>query len=285
MNKNLAGSLMMAAAAFLFATGGLVLKWVDWNPLAINGARSFFGAITLLLFLVITKHKVAWNKTVFLGAVSYVLMTTLFVVSNKLTSAANAIVLQYTCPVWIILISAVVFHKKPNRLEIITVALVLVGIGCFFAGSLSSGGIAGDITAVVSGLFYAILFYINSMPGGDAISSVFIGQIISTVVLGPLSFSQTWNWSVFGSIVWLGAFQVGLAYIFFSLATSRIPPLQASLITGFEPILNPILVAVFWHETIGPLELAGAAIVIGSILVYSVIQNKTDEKDQTSPAA
>lgn len=285
MNEKAKGTLYIIMAAVLFASGGLALKFVDWNPLAINGIRSFFGALVLGAFLFFTKHKIKWNKTVLLGAVSYMAMTTLFVMANKLTTAANTIVLQYSCPIWIILLSALFLKKKPNSLEIKTVIVVLAGILCFFADSLKSGNVFGDGIAVISGLFYAVMFMLNSFKEGDALSSVFIGQIISFLLFGGFVFQETnFSYTSMLAVFWLGAFQVGAAYIFFCLATARISPLQASLIGAIEPILNPLLVAVFWHEQLSFLAMIGAVIVIGAVTFYSAAGTLTKKEPEKAAA-
>lgn len=269
-NRAALGEIYMVLASVLFATGGLALKFNDWNPLAVNGIRSFFGAIVIGLFILITRRKIQFNRTILFGAFAYVMMTTLFVVANRLTAAGNAIVLQFTCPVWIVIISWVLYHKKPGKNEILAMILIGAGILCFFMDSLKSGHLAGDITALISGFFYAVLFMINSMKGGDAFSSVFIGQIISFLLFAGFSFDCSWTVPNVLSIIWLGAVQVGLAYTFFSLATKITPPLQACLISGIEPVLNPALCAVFGFETMSPLSLLGAAIVIVSVIWYSL---------------
>lgn len=285
MSEKGKGTLYMIAAASLFASGGLVLKFVDWNPLAINGIRSFFGAVVLGIFLFVSQHKIQWNKTVLLGALSYTAMTTLFVMANKLTTAANTIVLQYSCPIWIILLSAFFLHKKPNRLEISTVIIVIFGILCFFADSLHAGSMLGDGIALVSGLFYAVMFMLNSFKEGDALSSVFIGQIISFLLFGGFVFQETnFSYTALLAVFWLGAFQVGAAYIFFCLATARISALQASLIGGIEPILNPLLVAVFWHEPLSWLALTGAVIVISAVTFYSAAGNLSKKEPKKAAA-
>lgn len=260
----------MVLASILFATGGLVLKFNDWNPLAVNGIRSIFGAVVIGLFMKITHRQVHLNRTVCFGAISYVLMTTLFVISNRLTAAGNAIVLQYSCPLWIVLLSWIAFHKMPTRNEWLAMILIGGGILCFFIDSLQSEGILGDLTALASGFFYGVLFMVNSMKGGDALSSVLIGQILAAVFFSPFSASCAWIWPNLLSIFWLGTFQVGLAYLFFSLGTARVSPLRACLINGFEPILNPLLCAAAGFETLSGLSLLGAGIVILSVLWYSL---------------
>lgn len=272
--KHIRGILCMLAASCLFASGGLVLKWCDWNPLAINGIRSFFGLLVIGGYILFTRRKVRWNKAVLFGAFSYVAMTTLFILSNRLTAAGNAIVLQFSCPVWIVLLNFLLYKKLPSKKQTAALLLILCGIICFFIDSLKSGNLAGDLFAILSGFFYAVMFMLNSIEGGDAISSVFIGQIVAFLLLAPFSLSCSWTIQNFASIFWLGTFQVGFAYLFFCLGTGLIHPLEASLITAIEPILNPMLVALFGFEQLSGLSLIGAAIVIGAVVWNSLPSGK-----------
>lgn len=275
-NRQLSGMLMMIGASVLFATGGLVLRFIDWPALAINGMRSLFGALVIGAYLLFTHRRVSITWPVLMGAVAYMGMTTLFVLANQLAGAANAIVLQYSCPIWIILLNFVFFRKKPSALEYGAVAIVLTGICCFFLDALGGGQMLGNLIAVTSGICYAVMFMLNSFEKGDALSSVFCGQIANVLFLGPTALpligqASGCDWLC---LIWLGAFQVGLAYLLFSKATDRIPALQACLIGGFEPILNPLLVALVFHESLPWLSLLGAAIVIGGVLGYSLLDLK-----------
>lgn len=271
------GELYMILASVLFATGGLVLKFNDWNPLAVNGVRSLFGAMVIGIFMLATRRKVHFSKGIFFGALSYLAMTTLFIAANRMTAAGNVIVLQYSCPLWIVLLNWLLYRKHPSKKEWIALGFIVLGILCFFLQSLSSGDLAGNLLALASGLFYAILFMLNSMKGGDAMSSVLIGQILGFVVFAPFSIGCSWTASNVLSVIWLGTFQVGLAYLFFCLGTSRVSPLRACLINGIEPVLNPTLCALAGFERLSGLSLLGAAIVILSVLFYSLqgIQPKT----------
>ncbi|WP_288339009.1 DMT family transporter [uncultured Allobaculum sp.] len=269
-SKGAKGILYMVIASILFATGGLVLKWTNWNSLAINGVRSCFGAVVIGLFMLITHHRLRLNKSVFAGAVAYMFMTTLFVLSNKMTAAGNAIVLQFSCPIWIVLLNLILFHRKPDRRQIIALTLIVIGIVCFFLDSLQSGSWAGDLIAILSGLFYAILFMLNSFKNGDALSSIFLGQIGTVICMAPFAYGCSMTPSNLFAIFWLGTFQVGFAYVFFALGTGLISALNASLVNAIEPVLNPTLVALAGYESLSGLSLAGAAIVICSVIWNSL---------------
>ena len=272
-NSKLFGTGCMLAASFCFSLGGLLIKLIPWNPLAINGMRNLIAALVIGVYLLITHHRLKFNFTVFCGAVCMFGVTTLYAVANKMTSAGNTIVLQYSAPVWIILFMYLFFGKKPGRNEIMAVLIVLLGILCFFFESLSSGRWLGDALALLSGVFYAGVFMLNSFEKGDALSSVFFGQLLSAVLLSHLvRFETDFTASALIAVFVLGSVQVGLAYIFFTTGTRLTDPVTASIINALEPILNPILVAVFYGELLGRLSVIGAVIVIAGILLYSLQQ-------------
>lgn len=269
--QRLRGTLMMLAAAVCFSLGGLLIKLVPWSPYAINGVRNLIASCVIGSYILLTHHRIKWNFTVFVGAVCMAGVTTLFSIANKMTTAGNAIVLQYSAPIWIILLMFLFFHKKPTRMEVVTIGLVLIGILCFFFDSLSAGRIVGDLIALISGLFYAGVFMLNQFEKGDALSSMFFGQLLCGLVLSPTVMRETvFTVPVLLAVFVLGAVQVGLAYVFFSIGTRLTDPVTASIINAVEPILNPILVAVFYGEVLGRTSIVGAAIVVGSILLYQL---------------
>ncbi len=262
---------MVLAASVCFSTGGLFMKLIPWNALAINGVRNLIACCVIGIYLLITHHRLKFNFTVLCGAVSMAGVTTCYAIANKLTTAGNTIILQYTAPIWIMILVYLFFGKKPDRTGVISILIVSAGILCFFFEGLSTGRWLGDAIALLSGIFYAGVFMLNSFENGDAISSVFLGQLLCGIVLSPLALKETdFFVPVLLSVFFLGAVQVGLAYIFFTTGTKYIDPLTASVINALEPILNPVLVAVFYGEKLGLLSLIGAAIVLCGILYYNI---------------
>ncbi|MBR2256607.1 MAG: DMT family transporter [Blautia sp.] len=269
--KKALGTACMLAASVCFSTGGLLIKLIPWNPLAINGARNLVACCVIGLYILLTRHRLKWNLTVCAGAISMAGVTTLFAIANKLTTAGNTIILQYTAPIWIILLMFLFFGKKPDKLEVTAILFVLTGILFFFFESLSTGKILGDSLALLSGVFYAGVFMLNQFEKGDALSSIFFGQLACAVFLGPLVLKETsFGPEVLLPVFILGAVQVGLAYIFFNTGTKYTDPVTASIINALEPILNPILAAVFYGEKLGRLSVIGATIVISGILYYNI---------------
>lgn len=271
------GPSMMLLASVCFSLGGLLCKMIPWSPIAINGVRDLIGSLVIGIYVILTHHKLKMNRIVFFGAVCMFGVTTLFVMANKMATAANTIVLQYTAPVWIILMMWVFFREKPQKIDVITITIVFAGILCFFLNDLKGGGLAGDLVAVGSGVFYAGLFILNSFENGDALSSIFFGQLGAGVILTPfLALETDFSAVTVTAAVILGAVQVGLAYVFFYQGTKYTRPVSASLIAGVEPVLNPIFVAIFLDEMIPPLSVIGAVIVIAAILFYNLYKLKAD---------
>lgn len=265
------GALSVFLASICFSIGGLCVKVIPWSPFAINGARNLIGAAVIGLFIIITHHKVIINRPVIIGALSTIGVTTLFAVSNKMTTAANAIILQYTAPVFVMIFMAVIFHVRPKKRDIITCISVFAGICLFFIDGLKTGNLAGDMIAVLSGVCYAGVFMMNTADGADPVSSCFLGQLAAGILFTPLCMKETvFTVPVMVTVLILGAVQVGLAYIFLTYGISRIDPVAGVLITSMEPILNPVWVALFYGEMISPLSAVGAVIVFGAVIIYNI---------------
>ena len=153
------------------------------------------------------------------------------------------------------------------------------GVLFFFVDSLEMGGGLGNFLALLSGVSYAGVFLMNDMPDSDALSSVFWGEVLSSVTGLPFLFQETqFPPTAILSLVVLGVFQVALAYILLAIGLKTTPPVMASLVSGIEPVLNPILVAVFYQEYMGPFALIGAAVVIVGVVGYNVIQARQGAK-------
>ncbi len=273
--KQKRGTFFVLLASLLFSIGGLCVKLIPWSALSINGARNLIGVLVIGLYLLVSRHRLKWNLPVLLGALSTFGTTTLYTVANKLTTAANAIVLQFTAPVFVILFMIFLFHVKPQKLDVLTCGVVLFGVLLFFIDGLRAGNMLGNLVAVLSGVCYAGVFLMNASEKADALSSVFFGQLAAAVIFTPFCLGETdFSPAPMLALFALGALQVGLAYIFLSLGIRTTPPVTASLITGLEPVLNPVWVALFYGERISPTALAGAVIVIGAIVGYNVLKNK-----------
>ncbi len=274
------GTLFVFLSAVFFSIGGLFMKLIPWNGLAINSARNVFSVLVLAAFFRIRRHKLVINRTVLIGALAIVGTNILYSLANKLTTAGNTIILQFTAPIWVMVFSSLLLKKKPGRLDLIAAAFVFAGVICFFIDSLSSGHLAGDLLALLSGIFYAGVFMMNAREDSDSLSSVLIGMVLNVLTGLPFLIREqpfSAGMDVWGPVLILGIFQLGLAYVFLTEGLAITPPVTASLISGIEPVLNPLLVAVFYGEMLTPLSLVGAAIVFLSVIGYNLIRLKQAE--------
>ncbi len=279
------GLLFVFIAAVLFSIGGLCVKVIPWNGMAINSFRSIVSVILLLIFAKVTGRKFKLTPGVIMGAVSMCGVTTLYAIANKLTTAANTILLQFTAPVFVILVMWLVFQERPKRLDVITCIAVFGGVACFFLDSLGSGSFLGDALALLSGVCYAGVFMMNKFPGGDPLFATILGQALGAIIGFPWLIQETQFTGVaLASALALGVFQLGIAYMFFTTGIRYAPPVSACLVAGIEPILNPVLVAVVLGEMISPLSLVGGAIVFLSIMAYNVLSARQEKQAERKEA-
>ncbi len=263
--------LCVFLASVAFSTGGLLIKLIPWAALAINGARNLIGATVIGIYLTIRRHRLVISRQVLAGALSMIGVTTLFALANKLTTAANTIVLQFTAPVFVILLMAAIYHVRPTKTDLFTCVAVLAGVCLFFADGISAGNWLGNLLALLSGVCYAGVFMMNTGKNADALSSCFLGQLAAGILFTPMCVQETdFSAPVLMAVLALGVIQVGGAYILFSEGIKGTPAVSASLITGLEPVMNPAWVAIFHGETISGLSLAGAVIVFAAILLYNL---------------
>lgn len=272
MNMKYKGILYTLLSAICFATGGVLLKMNTWSPLLVSGFRSIFALIIFAVYMIMKKHPMKWNWQVWIGAFANSLMSLFFIMAVDLTTAANAIVLQFTMPIYIILFLWIFERKRPQLSSLIAAGCSLIGISFFFFDSISSKGMLGNILALASGVFYAIVFCIKRIPNADFESSAVLSFAMNILFGIPFFFRG----ADFGAVnIWtgvlLGVVQIGFAYIFLNAALDKTSPFAAALISMVEPILNPILVAIFYGEMMGGISMIGAAIVLISALCYNLL--------------
>ncbi|MGN1346280.1 MAG: DMT family transporter [Eubacteriales bacterium] len=266
--------------ALFFSLGGTLVKLVPWSAMAISSGRGWIAAVLLVVYMKIRHHRFVLNKAVLIGGCAIGFSSILYVVSNKLTTAANAILIQYTAPVFILFYLWLLFREKPKKLDILATLVISAGEICFFVDSLSAGGMAGNLFALLGGAIYAVVFLMKRLDGADTISSVLVGCIISGAAGLPWLLTETEFTAVsIGGILAIGIVQYGFGYICMAEGLMGTPPLTASLISMVEPIINPILAALVLHETLTPVALTGAAIVIVSVILYNIAQEKLRERE------
>ena len=271
MKSNKKGMLVVFAAAVLMSFGGLLIKLIPWNAMAINSGRNLFAALVTFGYMKATGYRLRVNWTVLGCAACICLCNIAYTVATRLTTAANAVVLQYTSPVFILLYLWLFFRQKPRRLDLLACGVVFAGMACCFAGSLQAGGMAGNLLAMLSASCYAVVFMVNMFPGADSFSSYFFSQVLGFAAGLPWLLTEPAQSPVsWLGIVLMGTLQIGLAYVLMARGLATTPPVAANLICMTEPVLNPVWVALFYGELVGPMSLVGIGIVLAGLLVYNL---------------
>lgn len=259
----------MIAASVCWSFGGICIKFIPWGAMSIIGLRAFFAAIVFIIYR--KSVKIEFTTGNILGALCLSATTVLFVFANKLTSAAAAILLQFTAPIFIILIQFIFYRKKPKISEVTAVSITILGMLLFFADSLDSGAMLGNIFAIASGLSFAGVFVCNKREDTVPDQALLLGFIINSVIGMPFVFFEvTADPIAWIAVIFLGIIQVGLAYVFFSVGIKNTPALTACLITAMEPVLNPLWVALATGEMPGLFAAAGGIVIFVTVISYNV---------------
>jgi drug/metabolite transporter (DMT)-like permease len=191
----------------------------------------------------------------------------LFAVANKLTTAANSILLQYTAPVWIALFGAWLLGERTTRADWLTIVAVFGGMGIFLYDGLQLHDLTGIIVAIGSGVFFAAsIILLRKQKNGSPIESIILGNFFGFIIgLPAIGSAPPLSGSSLLALVILGVVQLGLAYWLYARAIKHVTALEAVIIPVIEPILNPIWVMIFIGETPSPLSLCGGLIVVGAV--------------------
>lgn len=263
--------LLLVLAALFWSLGGLLIKAVTWPPLAVAGGRGLIAGV----FLLATNRglRFHFSRDQVLGAVAYAACTVTFCTATKLTTAANAILLQYTAPVWVALFGAWFLGERATRADWVTIVVVLAGMGLFFADSLELAHAVGNVIAIVSGVcFAAMTMALRKQKDTSATESIILGNFIAFligawwIVRAPALTPVGWL-----SLGTLGVVQLGVSYWLYARAIKHVSALEAVLIPVIEPILNPVWVLLALHEKPTLLSLLGGIVVLGAVTVRAAI--------------
>ena len=265
------GPLCLIAASLFWSLGGVCIKFIPWSGMSIIGIRAALAMLVFAIFRKGFRTKLTVGNCI--AALCLSGTTVMYVFANQLTTAAAAIVLQFTSPAFILLYQLFFYRRKPTISEVLAVLFTLLGMLLFFGDNLSGGNLLGNLFAVVSGMTFAGVCVCNKRPDADPKHSIMLGFYINTVVWLPFAFFDraiTADPLAWGLIAVLGVVQVALAYALFSIGIKTTPALLACLITALEPTLNPVWVALATPERPGRFALAGGVVIIATIVLYNI---------------
>jgi len=281
---------LVLIAVLLWSTGGLFIKMTSLDAFSVNLGRSFFAAIVVAVFT----YKKGLKLDAFTLFTSFLYAGTLsaFVYATKNTTAANAIFLQYTAPIYILILSPFISKEKFRVQDLLTVIVCLAGMTLFFFEAPSAANVlavnifAGNIAALISGVFFGLYFIFLRHPRSlqkNPALSVFYGNILVVLFMAPIVASnppETLALADVGAILFLGIFQIGVAYILFTNGIAGgVRSLDASIIGFLEPLFNPVWVFLFLAEKPSSWAMLGGAIIITAVAVHSFRQNQSRKLD------
>jgi drug/metabolite transporter, DME family len=274
-------------AALLFSTGGAVIKATTLTSWQVASGRSFFAAIIILIGGKDVLKGFSWRAAVVGAAQAATLIT--FVTANKLTTAANAVFLQATAPLYVALLGPFLLGERFKRRDIPVLILIAAGVGLLFAGSpepvaTAPRPVLGTVIGVASGFCWSLTvmglrWLSRSDPEGNGSGSraaAVIGSLIAFVACGPFA----WPWPTptvadVAGVAYLGIFQVGVAYLLLSYGLRHVPAAAASLLLLAEPAFSPLWAWVFHHEAPGFWPLVGGAMILGAATAATLRNSRT----------
>ncbi len=292
--------MLLALTAVLWSSGGFLIKLISWNAFCIAGMRGAIAAacIGLLMRKHLVFNPVRLSFYERCAALVYTSTVTLFVSATKLTTAANAILLQYTAPVYVAIFGAWFLSERTDKRDWITLAVVVLGMVLFFVEGLSADNMLGNCFALLSGCSFAWLTLFmrkeaqirrareiaentdSVHSSNSGVNAVFWGNILTASIGAPFvvqSFlsgtapvSGDAAWQSWLGLVLLGVFQLGISYILYARALPHVSALEAILIPVIEPLLNPVWVALATGEKPSFYAALGGIVVVTAITVRSL---------------
>jgi drug/metabolite transporter (DMT)-like permease len=272
LSRNRAIFEMLLCAA-LWSIAGIFIKLIPWNSIVIAGIRSLIAGAVMFVYMRYKRIGFTADRRSMLGGLALCCTLTCFVAANKLTTAANSIVLQFTAPMFIVVFSVLFLKKKFSRSDIFAVVLTMLGISLFFFDQLTPGHLLGNCVAIVAGMAFA--GYYMSLEGAsesERMSAILMAHGLTFCVSIPFIALEPPELGAAPviCIFILGVVQLGIPYVLLGRASGSCPPLACSLLGAVEPLLNPVWVFIFDGEAPGMWALIGGVVVVVTITVWCV---------------
>jgi len=272
-HNQLYGVLTLAGTALLWSTSGMFIKLIPWQPFAIAGGRSLIASVVILLF--IRKPKLNFSFYQVAAALANAATMLLFVVANKYTTAANAILRQYTCPVITVLLAALILKEKTRLEHWVAVFFVMLGMIIIFLDKLGGGQIVGNILALSSAFTFSLVFiFMRKLKDGSPLESFLLSHWITAAIGLSATFffpRPVFTLQSVGAITAMGVFQLGFSSVLFSYGIKHISAISANLIAVIEPVFNPVWVLIVVGEIPTINSIIGGGIIVVVVTWASII--------------
>ena len=280
--------MLVLGAAVLWSTGGLFIKATELSAFELSFGRSLLAAITIAIFT--RREGLGINRIGAITSVLYAALLLLFVLATKLTTAANAIFLQYTAPIYVLLLEPLFYKEKFRARDFITVAACIAGMSLFFVGKLRPQDVTGNLLALASGVCFACFFLLlrhSKARQVNRAASTIYGNLLVVLICAPAFFGAAQRGIAltdFAAVAYLGIVQIGFAYLLFTSAMAKgVRSLDAGIIGYIEPVLNPVWVFLFIGEQPSGWALVGGAIIIASVIFHMLTEARGKREKTVTP--
>lgn len=265
--------LLQALAAVLLSTGGLLVKIVTLHPLALAGGRGLVAAIVIGIYATRRRRlHFTWSIAQVGGGLALLGAQVFFVLATRETTAANAIFIQFTAPVYVALFGIWFLREPARRVDWLAIGAIGVGLYLFFGDGLQTSGMKGNFYALLAGISYAwYVLFMRKQRTGSTVETVLLGNLFAGLVGLPFLLRATPTAGDWAGVLFLGFFQIGLPCILLSITIKHLTAVEAILIQTLEPLLNPVWVFLVIGEQPGPLALLGGLIVLATVTARSLI--------------
>lgn len=234
------------------------------------GARSAIAAVVIFAWM--RRPQFSWSRNQIYGAAAYVATVSFFVIATDLTTAANAIFLQYTAPAYVAVLAACMLGERTGVKDWICIALAVAGVGMMCRDGIAANSLPGILAGLASGLGMALMvIFLRREKDGSPEAALLLGNIATAVIGLPFGIGKMPNAGEWGVLLVLGVLQLGIPYILYGLAIRYVSAIEGILLPLLEPVLNPVWVLIFLGEKPGSWTVAGAALVLGAMLVRGLI--------------
>ena len=256
--------------ALMWSLAGFDIKMIEWSPYAIAAGRSLVAAI-LLAPMVLRKGYQKIDRYVIGGAICYAAFNYCFITSTTLTSSAIAIMMQYTAPIYVALLSWLFLRERIGWADIISVGFVFLGMIFFFLDSNSGGSLKGNIVSIFNGITFAgISIFLRLQKDGNPALSMYLGNVISAVAGLPIMWNAGMPDTVSLLFLLLAGLLVAVSYTLYAKASTGLSALETVLLPIIDPVMNPVWVFLFLDERPGALTIVGAAVILVSVTIRVV---------------
>ena len=256
--------------ALMWSLAGFNIKMIEWSPYAIAAGRSLV-AVSLLAPMVLRKGFQKIDRYVIGGAICYAAFNYCFITSTTLTSSAIAIMMQYTAPIYVALLSWLFLRERVGWADIISVGFVFLGMIFFFLDSNSGGSLKGNIVSIFNGITFAgISIFLRLQKDGNPALSMYLGNVISAVAGLPIMWNAGMPDTISLLFLLLAGLLVAVSYTLYAKASTGLSALETVLIPIIDPVMNPVWVFLFLDERPGALTIVGAAVILVSVTIRVV---------------